>query len=87
MDDFKDYPPSITELRSEKTNSAKDWTPRDALIHVLRLIDNGEISPKALAVTYTLDGGGVRCTAASPYALMTVGMLNSAAVGVGEDGD
>ena len=41
MDDYKDYPPSITEIKSDKTQNGKDWTPRDALIAALRDVDSG----------------------------------------------
>lgn len=39
---FKNHPESIAERKSEKTMDAADWTPRDALISMLRRIDNGE---------------------------------------------
>lgn len=35
-DDFANHPKSITEIKSDRSNSAKDWTPRDVLIDVLR---------------------------------------------------
>ena len=41
IDNFKDYPVTIGEARSDKTESPTDWTPRDALITLLRRIDNG----------------------------------------------
>lgn len=59
-DSFADHPLSITEIRSEKTHSAADWTPRDALIDTLRRIDQGEIAPTALIIAYTgKDGEGI----------------------------
>jgi len=42
MTDYKDHPPTIGELRSDKTQSCSDWTPRDVLIQVLREIDSGK---------------------------------------------
>jgi hypothetical protein len=48
--DFSEYPLSVTEIRSGRTNEANDWTPRDALIDTLRRIDKGEIAPEALVV-------------------------------------
>lgn len=39
MDDYSSYPESLTERRAE---SAAEWTPRDALINMLREIDKGE---------------------------------------------
>lgn len=49
---YADEPQSITELRSDKTQNAADWTPRDALISVLRGIDSGEIETDALVVCF-----------------------------------
>jgi hypothetical protein len=51
-DDFKDYPPSITELKSERTKDAADWTPRDALICLLREIDSGQTIVTELVIAY-----------------------------------
>lgn len=42
--DFSDYPKSITELKSDKTQRGGDWTVRDALISALRDLDAGIIS-------------------------------------------
>lgn len=47
---FAEAPPTITELRSERSQDAADWTPRDALVHLLRKIDSGEIIPEAAVV-------------------------------------
>jgi hypothetical protein len=49
-DDFKDYPPTIGELRSDKSHAAKDWSPRDALVSLLREIDGGSIKPTAIFI-------------------------------------
>lgn len=56
-EDFKDYPKSITELRSDKTQDGGDWTARDAIISVLRDIDSGDIeTPKfAIVILGSLD--------------------------------
>lgn len=40
--DFKDHPVSLTEAKAGKVPKAHIWTPRDALIDLLRRIDNGE---------------------------------------------
>lgn len=43
MDDsFAEYPRTIGELRSDKTDKSHDWTVRDMLISVLRDIDSGK---------------------------------------------
>lgn len=78
-DDFSRYPPSITEAKAKKSNSAKDATPRDTLIEILRKLDAGEIAPTALIVIYaTADADGDErneaCTS-SPNRLYTKGML------------
>lgn len=39
--DFKDYPKSLDEVRANKAKNGAKWTPRDALISLLRDIDNG----------------------------------------------
>lgn len=80
-DDFKNYPKSITEIKSDKSNKASDWTPRDALIDVLRMIDSGKLSPTSLIVCYreASEEGGVakpRFRAASPDPLLTLGVLS-----------
>lgn len=51
MDNFKDAPPSITELRAHKNGDGSLWTPRDALINLLRDIDNG-LNVDILIVAY-----------------------------------
>jgi hypothetical protein len=49
-DDFANHPKSISELRSDKSNDARDWTPRDVLIEVLRAIDEKQVDPDAMIV-------------------------------------
>ena len=44
-DSFADHPLSITEIRSDRTGRGSEWTPRDALIAMLREIDSGRIKP------------------------------------------
>jgi len=45
---FAEYPHSINELR--KDNNAATWTPREALVNLLRDIDRGEVEPTALVI-------------------------------------
>lgn len=80
-DDFKNYPKSITEIKSDKSNKASDWTPRDALIDVLRMIDSGELVATSLIVCYREDSeeGGIAkpgFRVSSPNPLLTLGMLS-----------
>ena len=58
---FKDYPPTIGEIRSDKSGNAKDWTPREALIDMLRQIDNG-LDVHGLIISYTVNEGDRRYT-------------------------
>jgi hypothetical protein len=51
-DNFADAPQTIGEIRSDKSRSARDWTPRDALISLLREIDRGEANPDTIAIFY-----------------------------------
>lgn len=50
VDNFADAPPSITEIRSDKSMKAKDWTPRDCLIATLRELDQGKIKPEQVII-------------------------------------
>lgn len=52
MDDFSKVPRTLGEARSEKTQDGADWSPRDALIHLLRKIDSGEVQVKELVISY-----------------------------------
>lgn len=46
---FKEYPESLTEAMASQPN---EWTPRDALISMLREIDKGEIEIETLVIGY-----------------------------------
>jgi len=50
-EDFSQHPKTIGEIRAEKTENAKDWRPRDALIDLLRQIDNG-LEIKNMVIVY-----------------------------------
>lgn len=41
-DDYSEAPPSIAEVRAERAEDGALWKPRDALVALLRRIDNGE---------------------------------------------
>ena len=49
-DNFKGFPRTIGELRSDKSDNGRDWTPRDALISLLREIDSGETKATAIFI-------------------------------------
>lgn len=50
--EFKDHPKSITEARADKYNDGSMWSPRDALIALLREIDNGEIAVEHMVICF-----------------------------------
>ncbi len=78
MESFADHPKSIGELRSDRTDRCTDWTPRDALIDVLRQLDAGAIKPDALIVCWreTVDGNEkAHCRLAAPSILLGLGLL------------
>jgi hypothetical protein len=50
---FADAPLSIGEIRAAKENDGSKWTPRDALVTMLRQIDSGEIAPDGLVICWT----------------------------------
>lgn len=47
---FEEAPVSLSEVRSDRTNCAGDWTPRDALVAMLRQVDRGERKPVDLII-------------------------------------
>ncbi|MGL5734197.1 MAG: hypothetical protein ACRCYS_04950 [Beijerinckiaceae bacterium] len=91
MDDFSSHPTSLGEVRSERSERASDWTPRDALISVLRDIDAGAIAPDALIISYRLptpDGiGSTSFVMASPDPLVCLGLLARSAFRIQMSGE
>lgn len=75
---YAEYPVSVGERRAETTGKAKDWSPRDALIAVLRDLDAGK-KIDAVVVTYReiADDGAhnTHFTMASPDCLTGLGLL------------
>lgn len=49
---FENYPRSIGEIKSDRSHNGADWTPREALIDLLREIDAGRITPDALVICF-----------------------------------
>lgn len=81
MADFADYPVSISERRAEASGKAKDWSPRDALIAVLRDLDAGK-KIDAVVVSYREVVGDERnthFTMSSPDCLTGLGLLSRVA--------
>lgn len=85
MSEEKSYanePVSFLEARSNKLGDAGVWTPRDALISVLRRLDAGEMAPKELIVIWSEQHEGetfnVNSVIACPTTLISVGLLSIA---------
>lgn len=47
---YANRPESVREIRAQKNHNSADWAPRDCLVHILRLIDRGEIAPANIVV-------------------------------------
>lgn len=54
MEDYSKFPKSLSEVRSDKSGKAADWTVRDMLIALLREIDSGSIHPEKAVLVYSL---------------------------------
>lgn len=54
-DSFAGTPPTVAELRSSREHDGTLWSPRDALIAVLRDIDEGKIKVKNVAICLTVE--------------------------------
>ncbi len=77
---FADEPRSITDIKADKSGNAADWTPRDALIDVLRMIDRGDIAPQTLFVGWSeVNSQGDKITTdyrnSAPTGVHTMGLL------------
>jgi len=71
---FADHPISLNEARGDQADT---WTPRDALIKMLRDMDSGAIKPEGLCICYTEeDGAVVNYSNATKNPTQLVGMLN-----------
>lgn len=72
-DDFSKYPQTIGEARSSKSGEGEDWSARDALIHLLRQIDSGEMKVDRILAFYEGEGRpGWIAGGAGPYELAGV---------------
>lgn len=49
---FTNYPVSIAEARADREDDCRSWTPRDALISLLRDLDSGKTRADALMCVY-----------------------------------
>lgn len=72
---FGSYPRTIGEIRSDQSGKGSDWTPREALIAMLREIDSGRVKPDALVICFRHSGNKTSFMAATPDGLTTLGLL------------
>lgn len=87
---FAEYPVSITTHKATMNRDAALWTPRDALVDMLRRIDRGEIVPRALIIAVDFedgDGGAMTFNIASPNFLTSVGLAGRVFYSVNQCGD
>jgi hypothetical protein len=56
------YPKSLAEHRAERSGAGADWTPRDALVSLLREIDAGTIIADDLVIAWRTVPGPGRAT-------------------------
>lgn len=79
---FADWPKSVADARSDRSNRENDWSPRDALIDMLRRLDRGEIKPIGLVIAYDEEPEAGRpvpnYVSAARSPLETVGLLEAA---------
>lgn len=72
---YADSPITIGELRSDRTDSAGDWSPRELLISLLRGIDEGEISPESMVVLFNV-GDVVSYRVSARSAISVLGLMD-----------
>jgi len=84
IEDFTSHPVTVGELRSEESNSAKDWTVRDMLIFMLRDIDSGgdfaHATRAVLIVAKVDDDGNTRAenfVAGTKNSFETMGLVSN----------
>lgn len=78
MDDFRDMPATIGEVRSDRSGTASDWSPRDLLVSLLRDIDSGKVNlDAAIVIWLEKDEKFPRYRIASKNPVITLGMLQA----------
>jgi hypothetical protein len=75
---FADYPLTIGEAKSDKTRDGADWTPRDALISVLRDIDDGKVDLTGVVICMHFREGGCSFAQATPSLIHSLGIIERA---------
>lgn len=75
---FAGFPQSISELRADQKDDGALWSPRDALIDVLRSLDEGKIKPATLIVMWSEEDDDHEATSyrnASKSTLKSIGLM------------
>lgn len=75
---FADAPVSIAERRASRAHDGSLWTPRDALVDLLRQIDRGEVKVDEVVISYResdAHGTRTRFIAAGGDLLTGLGLL------------
>lgn len=75
MDDFKDAPQTISEIRSDRSQLGKDWAPRDVLVSLLRGIDSGELKTDSLVVFFKCSDDKIEFRQACSDPLSAMGLV------------
>lgn len=81
VETFENVPVGIGEIRADKSRSAADWKPREALVELLRRIDSGDYPDiDALILSWRTKNAaneiGSFYSAASPDIHVTLGVLS-----------
>lgn len=88
---FAEYPVSIGTHKASLHRDAALWTPRDALVDMLRRIDRGELKPRAIIISVDFedeDGdGSMTYNISSPNFLTSVGLAGRVFYAVNQAGD
>lgn len=82
IQNFADYPVSITEARA---TSCRDITPRDALIDILRQIDSGELDIQRLVIVYIGTDEALGYSVSAEGTFQAVGLLAAGQQAILED--
>lgn len=86
--DYSEEPVSLSEHKASKSSKAEDWTARDALIEVLRKVDNGDSVEDLIVVYRSSDehGRGVRFANTIDDMAVIMGVLDIAKIKAFEGG-
>lgn len=82
-------PVSLSKRRAEKARDGSEWSPRDALIDVLRNIDGGEKIDNIFIATHSVDETShldhISYTSSGASHMVVLGLIHSAALKYEED--